>query len=83
MFGSRKVGGASVHDRLVGQAFNHFSQLEACGGIQLRQEDDDHVLLRVDVEGGVEETSPRVAIHRSNLSQVAGVPDHSEAEAES
>src|ERR1035437_1652143 len=73
---------SSVVDRLIREYVDFTVQRQIACGMQLRHEDDDHLLCRIDCESSVEEASPVVFARRSQLGERALNAGHSEAQPE-
>src|SRR5215471_2322850 len=57
----------SVIDRLIRQLMYLLVECQISRRVQLRHEDHDHLLLRIDRERGVEEPAPVIGPHRSQF----------------
>jgi hypothetical protein len=59
-----RLSHASINNRLIGEYIHFAIQSQVARGMQLRHKDDDHLLLRIDCECGVEEASPAILTDR-------------------
>src|ERR1700729_1216327 len=72
----------SIVDRLIGEHIHFVIESQIARGMQLRHKDDDHLLLRIDREPGIEKAAPAVLARGSQFRKRRFDPGHSESQTE-